>query len=70
MVKSYKSSDCDFTDEQILRVIQRSLGRKRKTFGHGFPAGYQTVSLRGRTYARRIRSSDDGDHIRAGVVGR
>jgi len=31
--------------EEVLKLIQNSVGRKRKTFGHGFESAYHTIKL-------------------------
>ena len=57
-------SDTPQKHQDILDLVQYSLGRKRKTFGHGFEAGYHTVELDGVVYkgqrdtASRIVSAD------------
>lgn len=37
-------------EKSVLKLIQYSLGRKRKSFGHGYEAGYHTVNLRGKEF--------------------
>ena len=32
--------------EEVLKIIQGSVGRKRKTFGHGFESAYHTIKLK------------------------
>ncbi len=31
--------------KEVLNIIQESIGRKRKTFGHGFQSAYHTIKL-------------------------
>ena len=31
--------------QEVLNIIQESIGRKRKTFGHGFKSAYHTIKL-------------------------
>jgi len=50
-------------EDDILKIIQYSLGRKRRSFGHGYEAAYHSINLRGKDFKGQRAASKRLDKV-------